>query len=419
MIADGDLTLRVGDSRDVLKTLDDESVDCIVTSPPYWALRDYQTGIWDGGDPACDHMRPSTSMNRGFNERWGQGAGQRKQETKSDGQYPSACERCGAERVDRQIGLEDDPLEYVANLVEVFREARRVLSRHGTLWLNLGDTYASKPRGSDEGWESSRLTNPGGVQKSQGASLRRNGQRHRGKLAGLKEKDLCLIPARVALALQEDGWWLRSEVIWSKPNAMPASITDRPTVSHEHVWQLAKSKRYWFDREAVKEPANGSDEGRNIRTVWTIPLVPFGGEHFAAFPPELARRCIKAGCPLEVCLACGKPRERIVKKGAPVMAADTWSATGAASYDDEAGGYVPSESSSTLKHVVPTRTVGWTDCGCGAGFRPGIVMDPFMGAGTVAMVAREQGRRCVGIELNQRYAEIIAERTSQLSLLAG
>lgn len=392
-VSDRDLELYVGDSRIVLPELPAESVDCVVTSPPYWSLRDY-------GEPG-------------------------------------------------QIGLEDDPLEYVASLVKVFGEAHRVLARHGTLWLNLGDTYASKPRGSDVGWEKSRLTNPGLLQKRQVASLRSTGERHRGKVAGLKEKDLCMIPARVALALQEEGWWLRSEIIWAKPNPMPASMTDRPTVSHEHVWLLAKSPRYYFDQEAVREPAamrtiadtrqpfsypggagggdasrNGKGHpvptpqaGRNLRTVWTIPISPFGGDHYAAFPPELARRCVKAGCPPEVCRTCGEPRERIVERGDPILQADTWSATGAASYDDEAGGYVQSESSSTLKHVVPTTTIGWTDCGHGD-YRRGVVLDPFLGAGTTALVARELERHCVGVELKPTYAGIIADRSSQQSLLA-
>lgn len=415
-ISDPDFTLYLGDARDELGALEPDSVDCVVTSPPYFGLRDYGTGEWDGGDPACDHARPPTSMNQGFNERWGQGAGARKQERKSEGQYAGACERCGATRVDRQIGLEDGPVEYVDSIVEVFERIRTALAPHGTVWLNLGDSYTSKPRGTDAGWDKSRLTNPARVQKSQVASLRTNGQRHRGKDFGLEEKNLMMIPARVALALQEAGWYLRSEIIWSKPNAMPSSVSDRPTVDHEHVFMLTRKPRYYFDLEAIKEPAKGDVALRSPRTVWTIPLVPSSEEHFAAFPPELVRRAVLAGCPQRVCETCGRPSERIVEKLEPVLQADTWSKTGPAHYDIDAGEYVAAAGSSTLKHVVPTRTVGWTDCGHDA-WRAGRVLDPFMGSGTTALVARAEGRHAVGVELSAVYAEIIRRRTSQLSIL--
>jgi len=373
----------VGDAREVLAELPANSADCCVTSPPYWGLRDYGA------------------------------AG--------------------------QLGLEAHPEAYVAALVAVFAEVRRVLTSVGTLWLNLGDTYAAKARGSDLGWDKSRLSNPGYSQKAQGASLRDLGERHRGKAAGLKDKDLVGIPWRVAFALQAAGWWLRSDIVWAKPNPMPESVTDRPTKSHEYVFLLSKRKTYYYDNEASKEPSlvrssgnharvpraevaglagggqqaghvpyEGDGSGRNMRSVWDIATQPYKDAHFATFPEELPRRCITAGCPEWVCTVCCKPRERLVERQTV----------------REHGG--TREMGKTPLPVVragwrnggPTsETVGWTDCGHGA-YRAGVVLDPFIGSGTTALVARNQGRHAIGIELNPEYAELAAARLAQQSLLS-
>lgn len=267
----------------------DDTIDCIVTSPPYWGLRDY--GM----------------------------AG--------------------------QIGLEQSPADYVARMVEVFREVRRVLKPAGTLWLNLGDSYAGggNYRGikSEDMLTDKQRSNrgPRGLSQALGAA---------GKDFGLEAKQLVGIPWRVAFAVQADGWWLRSDIVWAKPNPMPESVQDRPTRSHEYVFLLAKSERYWYDADAISEPrtcgdhprngvsdhltqasgqpkqsgitrvrreGNKQDHGgrtyagfngrwaerpterRNARTVWSIPTQPYSGAHFATFPEELARRCIRAGCP--------------------------------------------------------------------------------------------------------------------------
>jgi DNA modification methylase len=245
------VTILNGDVRDVLPTLPAASVQCCVTSPPYYGLRDY--GV----------------------------AG--------------------------QIGLESSPDAYVAEMVAVFRAVRRVLRPDGVLFLNLGDSYAANRTAQvpDTKW-----TDVGNALPSKVPT-------------GCKPKDLLMIPARVALALQADGWWLRSDIIWHKPNPMPESCRDRPTSAHEHVFLLAKSARYYWDAEAVKEEgtipagtlgAKGSaarfatpgvnsrppeykvyDGTRNIRNVWTIASQPYSEAHFATFPPELAERCIKAG----------------------------------------------------------------------------------------------------------------------------
>ena len=258
-----------GDCRDVLATLSDESVNCVVTSPPYFGLRDYG--------------------------------------------------------VDGQIGLEATPDAFVAELVAVFREVRRVLRDDGTVWLNLGDSYSSQP---SWGRDSGTSTLDGRKQGKEGGATTDR------KQWGLPEKNLIGIPWRVALALQADGWFLRSDIIWAKPNPMPESVTDRPTRSHEYIFLLSKSSRYHYDADAIREAAvceklpgrnmtdtretygaqNGGNSGlmalrnrlndqgesdttRNARTVWTIPSVAFAGAHFATFPPDLIEPCIKAGCP--------------------------------------------------------------------------------------------------------------------------
>lgn len=236
------LTIRHGDVRSELAELPADSVHCVVTSPPYWGLRDYGTATWIGGDEGCDHMagagghlRDSVASTRG---------GANKVAEAQAIPYKGRCGKCGAIREDNQLGLEPTPEAYVANMVEVFREVRRVLRPDGLLWLNLGDSYAG---------------NPGGPQGSTGDRASRS---FTGTMSGpqrvptgLKAKDLVGIPWRVALALQADGWFLRSDVIWHKPNPMPESVGDRPTKAHEYLFMLAKSARYFYDAEAIREPA--------------------------------------------------------------------------------------------------------------------------------------------------------------------
>jgi DNA modification methylase len=283
--ADADpLTIRIvrGDCRDVLKQLEAGSVQCCVTSPPYFGLRDYGTGTWSGGDPACDHRqgRPGAGRADGVVD-------DRAQRNRDGvGAMGGDCRKCGAVRIDQQIGLEASPDAYVAEMVAVFREVWRVLRDDGTVWLNLGDSYANDTKwgGSSGGKHVAALHGDTGVGRGKQAT-------------GLKSKDLMMIPARVALALQADGWYLRSDVIWHKPNPMPEPVTDRPTSSHEHIFLLTKQPAYFYDADAVKEPAdpfNGSLT-RNLRNVWTIAIAPYPEAHFATFPPDLAERCIKAG----------------------------------------------------------------------------------------------------------------------------
>ncbi len=293
--------IEVGDCLSVLASQPDQSVNCCVTSPPYFGLRDY------------GH--------------------------------------------DGQIGLESTPDAYVAKLVEVFREVRRVLRDDGTLWLNLGDSYC----GGNTGNQSNVGQRYG--KDGEGHVFRRDGKY--ATSIGLKPKDIMGIPWRVAFALQADGWYLRSDIIWHKPNPMPESVTDRPTKAHEYIFLLSKSPRYYYDAAAIREDeikgSAGSvfnvgktaehqlgrsssaerveDGKRNRRTVWTIATQPFSGAHFATFPPNLIEPCIKAGCP-----------------------------------------------------------VG------------GTVLDPFGGAGTTGLVADRTQRNGLLIELNPEYAAMARER---------
>lgn len=254
--------ILVGDCRERLLDLDDESVQTCVTSPPYWGLRDYG---------AAD-----------------------------------------------QLGLEETPQEYVENLVDVFREVRRVLRKDGTLWINLGDTYIGGRNGGVG--SSSKVTSRNHIASRR--AHQRGGKMHR-KAPGLKRKDLVGIPWRVAFALQADGWWLRSEVIWHKPSPMPESVRDRPSRAHEHIFLLSKSARYYYDSDAIREPQATIGErhegrsgyrddhpskhvfrqralhpkGANRRTVWTIAQTPYAGAHFATFPEKLIEPCVLAGAP--------------------------------------------------------------------------------------------------------------------------
>lgn len=297
------IDILTGDARLILPTLPDNHFHTCVTSPPYFGLRDY-------GNPD-------------------------------------------------QMGLEKTPDEYVAGMVALFREVRRALRDDGTLWLNLGDSYASVGGvGQGRHWD-------GRNKNTETQSLRRTPG------AGIKNKDLIGIPWRVAFALQADGWYLRQDIVWHKPNPMPESVTDRCTKAHEYVFLLSKSERYHYDHEAIKEPAvsdhpsgngfkrdarltyknpdgtpRGNDEQwtrvggkRNRRSVWTVPTRPFQGAHFATFPPDLIRPCILAGCPV--------------------------------------GGHV---------------------------------LDPFGGAGTTGLVAKQENRHATLIDLNPEYAAMARAR---------
>ena len=429
-----------GDCREVLRTLPDASVHCVVTSPPYYGLREYGTATWEGGDPACDHR--SVMKFRKFTNGQGEGvdgdgyAGSNLTSwTTRDATPKARCPRCGATRIDKQIGLEASPDAYVAEMVAVFREVRRVLRDDGTLWLNIGDSYTSGGRATFGTFSpDSKQATHTAIKSATGAP----------QPEGLKPKDLMMMPARVALALRADGWWIRSDIIWAKPNPMPESVTDRPTSAHEHVFVLTKSARYFYDADAVREGRQGDTHSRgtkrnppieaagighknlcgymtrdddltsrNLRNVWTIATAPFGEAHFATFPPELAERCIKAGTSKRGCCpACGSPWTRVVEKSRTF---ESGSGRAGNLPEGKHGGKLQG-GGETLDvrrgPVVSTATTVWLpSCLCPpADPVPCVVLDPFGGAGTVGLVADRIGRDAVLIELNDSYCEMARRR---------
>jgi DNA modification methylase len=354
-----------GDCRDVLATLPDASVHCCVTSPPYWGLRDY--GV----------------------------AG--------------------------QIGLEPTIEQFVAEMVAVFREVRRVLRPDGTLWLNLGDSYAT---GGGAGWQGKngqradrRFTAP--ELKPQASEI------------GLKPKDLCGIPWRVAFALQDDGWYLRQDIIWHKPNPMPESVTDRCTKAHEYIFLLSKGPKYFYDAEAIKEEFTGNAPGakalkqnsdrndggrvcgrpesgvRNKRSVWTVATAPFSEAHFATFPPDLIEPCIQAGTSEKGCCAkCGAPWGRISGRAAPARDVESSTLDRYGTGDSGVHRKIGSVYQKWLDDN-PKQTISWQPtCKCDAPTVPCAVLDPFGGAGTTGLVADRLQRNAILVELNPTYAEM-------------
>jgi len=382
--------LYQGDALETLKQMEDESINCCVTSPPYWGLRDYG--------------------------------------------------------VDGQLGLEPTPDEYVAKMVEVFREVKRVLRNDGTLWLNLGDSYVGSwgnYGGQKRGMGSQRKIISGSrIHQEAYDGLEKWRPPTSNKINNLKPKDLAGIPWRVAFALQADGWYLRSDIIWAKPNLMPESVTDRPTKAHEYIFLLSKSERYFYDAEAIKEnsvdpqgsaarykytfsgrdglimpdgkPQQIATKGirefsskRNKRTVWNITTKPFSEAHFATFPPEIPETCIKAGTSEKGCCPkCGSPWIRVIEKT----------------------GHINKREPAHVPNNCPTKTdnTGWapttraTDkwqpiCSCGIEETTSCtVLDPFAGAGTTLWVAEQLGINSIGIEINPEYCEIIRRRMAGL-----
>jgi DNA modification methylase len=442
-IHDPDLIVYHGDALTILQGLTSESVHCVCTSPPYWGLRDYGTATWVGGDPDCDHRvggqvpqtrAPDAAIVAGVRP----------------GVDASRCLDCDAIRQDDQLGLERTPEEYVAKLVAVFREVRRVLRRDGTCWLNLGDSYASDAAKGGSGTFNGR--------NGRGENYARPG------LGDLKPKDLVGVPWRVAFALQADGWYLRSDVIWAKPNPMPESVRDRPTSAHEHVFLLTRSPRYFYNADAIAEPAQdwtrggpgtgilttehyGADNGgnaglaalaarykngdapptRNARNVWEIDTQPFPGAHYAVMPGKLAARCIAAGTPEGgVCQTCAAPFSRAWEYAHTPRHSGAEKRRETAAQNAQQG--ITSKEGTRPNGAVGSATPkidhGWQptctcehpadDLGLAA---KAIVLDPFFGAGTTGLVARRMGRACVGIELSADSVTLASERLNQLSLL--
>jgi len=248
------VTIFEGNCLDILPTLEAESVQMVCTSPPFYNLRDYGTAKWEGGSPKCDHVQ-SYNLKRDHNgsHAFGLTRGTEPSRRTSIMRYRDVCGKCGALRIDNhQLGLEKTPEQYIENLVKVFREIRRVLKADGTLWLNLGSVYASENAGNPNAPETISMRHGNGKRgRPEGYNPGRDA-----KAFGYKRKDLIPIPWLVGIALQKDGWWLRNDCILEKLNPMTFSGEDRCCMSHEYVLLLAKSEQYYFDYQAVQEPAN-------------------------------------------------------------------------------------------------------------------------------------------------------------------
>lgn len=359
----------------------DESIDCSISSPPYWGLRDYG--------------------------------------------------------IEGQLGQEPTFKEYINNLCDVYDEVKRVLTKTGTCWVNLGDSYGGT--GSKGKWKDPK--NPEG-RNGQEVSLSKNAP----------AKCLIQIPHRFAIEMCDRGWILRNTIIWHKPNAMPSSAKDRFTVDFEYLFFFVKNKKYYFEQQTEKALSHEGRPGgavrnrvkkynskrnnnpqaflkqdgtgnptytgfnaryvpssvRNKRTVWTISTKPFKGAHFAVFPPELIKPPIKAGCPKQVCLKCGKPRTPIFNR--KLVDTKGWGKATKDATGNCQGSQSMMRDGKGRAGTSVVKKVGYTDCGCAAGFRKGIVLDPFIGSGTTALVAIEEARHFIGFDLNKDYIKMAYDR---------
>lgn len=369
---DDSVTLYAGDALEVLTELPDTSVHCVVTSPPYWGLRDYGTAQWIGGDPDCRHIAVASIG-------------------PTTGRGNAGCRRCGARREDRQYGLEPTPQDYVEQLRAVFGELRRVLVDTGTVWLNLGDSYSADPPGHTRDPMRASTLSGTATAAAMRESVRAAGVK---RARVLPRKNLVGMPWRVAFALQQDGWILRNAIVWHKPNAMPESVRDRLSNRYELLFLLTTQQKYYFDLDAIREPlarpgaldeniviggaksrrggvdatarrrgntvygkyatpapltrppgaamrptgrqhGAGHPRGKNPGDVWLFSTRPLREAHFAAYPIDIPLRCIAAGCPSD-----------------------------------------------------------------------GVVLDPFSGAATTGLAARQLGRAYIGIDLNRDFHDI-------------
>lgn len=367
-----------GNAVDALKTLPDESVDCCVTSPPYYALRDYGTGHWEGGDPNCDHVANPKATKVQGNPVFNEGRPSR-EETHAKGYYKSVCPKCGAVRVDEQIGLEQTPEEFIDRLVEVFHEVKRVLKPTGTLWVNIGDSYwGSGSRGFDF---TNVFTEKSKVQMdSKGTIDLSELPKLKGNVGGYKDKDLIGIPWMLAFALRTDGWYLRQDIIWAKPNPMPESVTDRCTKSHEYIFLFSKSPRYYFDAESIK-----TDAAEETATRYKYSFFEHESKHGASRVNDAINT---AGM---------KPYDGKANKR------DVWFVTASGGYSDEDGGHYATYNPKLIEPCI----IG----GCP---REGVVLDPFNGTGTTGVVALKSGRNYIGIDLNEKYIAMADRRLDRI-----
>lgn len=418
---DGDKRYEIilGDSLESLKNMPDNSIDCCITSPPYYGLRDYGTGKWVGGDKNCPHKRLSK-----YSEKTTTGHQQVELAGNvGDAIYKTVCPLCGAVRVDRQIGLEETPKEYIEKLVNVFREVKRVLKDDGTLWVNIGDSYNTGPTGSIR--SDKQKTNVGSGDLTSIKKL----------TAECKPKDLIGIPWMLAFALRDDGWYLRQDIIWHKPNPMPESVEDRCTKSHEYIFLLSKSPNYYFDFEAIEEPANydgrsdtllkGSQKYRDGSYLQTdSPQTFAGGQH--------ERWKFKTGIKFG-----GNKYGDNDDTHFQTYSGNTWTPKYKnLEYDGQSPNTMHklrAEGISDEMYAVRRKRDVWTVstkpykgahfatfpeeliepailAGCRVG---GTVLDPFSGSGTTGVVALRNDRKYIGLELNKEYVDLSIKRIEE------
>jgi len=467
-----------GDCREVLVGMEPSSVQCCITSPPYFGLRDYKLEplVW-GGEADCEHEWSARRYYRegggsvGSHEAFSKPGPENAERLKrTRWREDTLCRRCGAWR--GQLGLEPTPELYLAHIVECFRAVKRVLRKDGTLWLNMGDVYAATGKfgGGTQGERYSQV----------GAKARYGKGTWEPVPFGLKPKDLMLMPFEVARALRADGWWLRSDIIWAKPNPMPESVTDRPTQAYKHVFLFSRAERYFYDAEAVRERAIGCNAhdltgqgyaapgqtqqkgnrekgrtrglpprhsqydssareslddvgrgiGRNLRNVWEIATAPYPKAHFATFPPKLVEPMVKAGTSEKGCCPeCGGPwireTETEYRKNRPSAGNDPRSRSEDKQALGSPGGHHGWRGNNLL---AETATVGWSpSCSCTNDDIRTIndavsctILDPFSGAGTVGLVADRLGRDAILIDSKAEYCEMARERVeADAGLFAG
>lgn len=406
----------IGDVREKLKELPDKSIQMCVTSPPYYALRDYGTAEWEGGDPNCNHKIGRDTRGGLSNIQKGSKGSFGDEVIKNN----QKCPKCNAKRKDNQLGLEDTPEEFVENMVEVFAEVHRVLRDDGTLWLNLGDSYAGNNSRASQGGRA-------------GYGTKREGVFQVGK--SYKPKSLMGIPWKVAIALQEWGWILRQDIIWAKKNCMPESVKDRFTKSHEYIFLLSKQPKYFFNQvleESVSEikkrtrkkgegqdskigtkGSAGNSGKRNKRSVWNMRTASYKEAHFAVFPPELAETCIKAGCPEKICSECETPYIKVMERKKSIHSDKSESARFSVNLKNNHRKLGEKYSKQMKENPLIDKGLQ-KQCDCETNeTKSGIVLDCFMGSGTTAMVAQDLFRKWIGVELNPEYEKLIRKRTAQ------
>lgn len=420
--------IHQGHVIDQLSDLPESSVHCVMTSPPYYGLRNYgdeTMTIW-GGDDDCAHAWEERDVYQESPIRKGGPSEGHETTTKSERwRTTGRCVECGARR--EQLGLEEERSDYIEDLVEVGREIRRVLRPDGSWWLNLGDSFASS-------WGAQSKTDEAN-HRDRDAYPAKTPARH----TSLPRKSKMLMPHRVAIALQDDDWVVRSDAVWAKPNPMPHPVKDRLNEQKEYLFHLAPNPDYYFDMDAIREPYaesslnrvnqnngntvhNHSDQGhpngeqrldpnqfvhpggKNPGDVLEVTVKPFPDAHFAVFPPKLCEIPIKSTCPDTVCADCGTPWQRVVDREP-------------GEYDytdrmDEMGEFGRAQASGTVKKPPQATMEGWEQqCGCDTDeTEPGIVLDPFAGSGTTCLVAKSLGRRFVGTELNPDYVAMAQAR---------